>query len=185
MSNPTGCPVVILDRDGTVIVDKHYLSDPKGVELLPFVASGLRKLQDLGAQLIIITNQSGVGRGFFTMREVNAVHERLVSLLAQEAIKLEGIFVCPHAPDAYCNCRKPKLGLVTLAAKELNLNLAKAFVIGDKPCDIQLGDSLRGTTFLIRPDYDDVDRSQEKCRPHFLVANVLEAAQIIEEEIND
>ena len=99
---------VLLDRDGTIIVDKHYLADPAEVELLPGAAKGLRQIQRLGYGLILITNQSGVGRGKFTTETVDAVHEELVRQLKCEGINLDGIYYCPHVPEDDCNCRKPR-----------------------------------------------------------------------------
>src|SRR5437588_12156724 len=96
---------VILDRDGTVIVERNYLSEPDGVELLPGAASGLQKLQALGLPLVLITNQSGVGRGLFKMEAVDAVHERMMTFLEEQNIKLDGILVCPHTPQDSCECR--------------------------------------------------------------------------------
>jgi len=178
--------LVILDRDGTVIADRHYLSDPSGVELLPLAAVGLQKLQALGLRLVLITNQSGIGRGFFGMQEVNAIHERLITLLGQEGIRLDAIFVCPHAPEESCECRKPKPGLARRAIEALGLDLVDTFVVGDKPCDVQLGRNIGGITFLIRMD----DPTTQKARtgqgePHFVVRDLLEAARLIEKCIND
>lgn len=171
---------VILDRDGTIIVDKKYLSDPNGVELLPSAASGLRKLQALNLRLILVTNQSGIGRGYFTVEDVNAVHAQMIRLLQREGVKLEGIFVCPHGPEEACDCRKPKIGLVNLAASVLSVKLTEAFVIGDKPCDIELGHNIRGTTFLVG-NGDEGQPFRAQCEPHFFVKDLLEAAEVIED----
>src|SRR5437667_4539845 len=129
-------PVVILDRDGTIITDKRYLSDPEGVQLLRSSAEGLQRLQELGLPIVVVTNQSGVGRGLFTMRHVNAVNQRMIELLRAQGVELAGIFVCPHEPARCCDCRKPRLGLVRAAALDLKLSLATTFVIGDNACDI-------------------------------------------------
>ena len=89
---------VLLDRDGTIIADRHYLSDPAGVALLPGAAAGLRQLRQLGLGLAVITNQSGVGRGYFTAEQVDQVHRRMARLLEDEKVFLDGIYFCPHAP---------------------------------------------------------------------------------------
>src|SRR6185503_15969220 len=146
---------VILDRDGTVIVERNYLSDPEGVELLPGAAAGLRKMQALGLRLVLITNQSGVGRGLFKMEAVEAVHERMISFLADQGIRLDSIFVCPHRPDEGCRCRKPEPALAHLAADRLGFNSADSVVIGDKACDIRLGENIGASTILVRTGYGD------------------------------
>jgi D-glycero-D-manno-heptose 1,7-bisphosphate phosphatase len=171
---------VILDRDGTIIVDRNYLSDHDGVELLPSAASGLQKIQALGLRLVLITNQSGVGRGFFSMKDVDALHQRMTTFLEEHDIKLEGIFVCPHTPGDGCECRKPQPGLARLAADHLGISLADSFVIGDKACDIQLGHNIGATTFLVRTGYGDNEARNGRCKPHFIVTDLLEAAQLIE-----
>jgi D-glycero-D-manno-heptose 1,7-bisphosphate phosphatase len=176
-------PVVILDRDGTIIVDKNYLSDPHEVEFLPSAVAGLQRLTALGLRLILVTNQSGVGRGFFTMREVNSVNERMLDLLRAHGVEFVGVFVCPHAPNACCDCRKPKTGLVTLAGRELNLDLRKPFVIGDKPCDVRLGHNLGGTTFMVGASKSGGASSDPQDVPHFFVLDLLEAAQSIERQL--
>jgi D-glycero-D-manno-heptose 1,7-bisphosphate phosphatase len=177
--------LVILDRDGTVIADRHYLSDPSGVELLPLAAAGLQKLQALGLRLVLITNQSGIGRGFFGRQEVDAIHERLIALLGQEGVRLDGIFVCPHAPEQSCECRKPKPGLARRAIEALGLDLVDTFVVGDKPCDIQLGRNIGGITLLIRMDDPTPKARTGECEPHFVVRDLLEAARLIEKCVND
>lgn len=123
---------VLLDRDGTLIVDRHYLADPQGVELLPGVGAGLRQMRELGLGLVVITNQSGVGRGYFTLEQVEQVHQRLGQLLAVEQVQLDGIYSCPHTPADGCSCRKPATGLVEKAASELDFEPQSCFVVGDR-----------------------------------------------------
>jgi D-glycero-D-manno-heptose 1,7-bisphosphate phosphatase len=108
---------VVLDRDGTIIVERHYLSDPAGVELLPRVASGLQHLSALGLGVVVVTNQSGVGRGLFDTTRLALIHQQLCVLLAAEGIHLDGIYFCPHIPADDCACRKPRTGLLERAAQ--------------------------------------------------------------------
>ena len=98
---------VVLDRDGTINVERHYLSHPDQVELIANAALGLAALNTLGLGLIVVTNQSGVGRGMFDVARLDAIHARLRDLLAAEGVRLDGIYYCPHLPDAGCRCRKP------------------------------------------------------------------------------
>ena len=141
---------VLLDRDGTLIRKHDYLADPDLVELLPGVADGLRQLRDLGFGLVVISNQSGVGRGLFDEACVAAIHERMSQLLAAEGITLDGIYFCPHLPTDGCRCRKPLPGLVEQAASELQFDPAKSVVIGDNLCDVELGSQLDARTILVR-----------------------------------
>src|SRR6266545_3584771 len=103
---------VVLDRDGTVIRERNYLSRPEEVELLPGVVQGLQQLKDLGLGIIMITNQSGIGRGYFDEQSVGAVHKRLLALLEADGLGLDGIYVCPHTAEEGCACRKPCPGLL-------------------------------------------------------------------------
>lgn len=170
---------VVLDRDGTVIVERHYLSDPDQVELIPGAAGGLRQLRAMGLGLVVITNQSAIGRGFFDEARLEQIHQRLRELLAAEGVQLDGIYFCPHLPDEDCGCRKPRIGLIERAATELDFDPAAAFVIGDKPCDIELGRSVGATTLLVRTGYG---ASVEGATPaDYVVDGLEEAAPVIRE----
>jgi D-glycero-D-manno-heptose 1,7-bisphosphate phosphatase len=167
---------VFLDRDGTVIKDKHYLNDPAGVELLPDAAEGLRRMRALGLRLVLVSNQSGVGRGYFTRGNVERVQGRLVELLEEEGVRLDALYICPHAPNEECACRKPLPGMIERACQELGLDARRSFVIGDKPCDVDLGLAVQATTFLVTTGQGTVG----SCRPHHVSVNLLEAARVIE-----
>jgi histidinol-phosphate phosphatase family protein len=144
---------IVLDRDGTIIEEREYLSRPEDVALIPGAAEALREFQRMGFGLAVITNQSGVGRGYFDLAQVKLVHERLERLLASEGVKLDAFYVCPHRPDDACDCRKPGIGLMQQASSELNFSFEESIVIGDKPCDIDMGRMAGATTFLVRTGY--------------------------------
>ena len=150
-----GC-AVFLAGDGTIVVDKQYASDPAGLELLPNAVEGLRELRDLGAKLVVVTNQSGVGRGYFPAEAIEPMHGRLRELLAEGGVGLDGIYVCPHAPDDGCACRKPGSALFEQAADELGLELQTSFVVGDKQSDVEAGRRIGATPILVGPA-DDAD----------------------------
>ncbi len=171
---------VVLDRDGTIIVERQYLSDPCQVELIPGAASGLRQLNEMGVGLIVITNQSAVGRGFFDKARLDLIHQRLRELLEAEGVYLDGIYLCPHTPEDNCQCRKPRPGLLKLAAQELNFDSQACFVIGDKVCDIELGRSVGATTFLVRTGYGAQVAANAVVTPDYVVDGVEEAAHIIQ-----
>ncbi|MFO7821289.1 MAG: HAD family hydrolase [Lentisphaeria bacterium] len=130
---------VFLDRDGTVIVDRGYLDDAEKVELIPGAAEAMLKLRRAGYKLVLITNQSGIGRGYFDREAVERQHDRLTELLAQKEVRLDFIGICPHAPDENCECRKPNPGLLLKAAADLNIELGESYMIGDKESDIEAG----------------------------------------------
>jgi D-glycero-D-manno-heptose 1,7-bisphosphate phosphatase len=174
---------VLLDRDGTIIVERHYLADPNGVELLPGAIEGLRHIRDLGLGLVVVTNQSGVGRGFFDVQRVEMVHTRLREMLAQHGICLDGVYFCPHSPEDGCECRKPRPGLVHRAAEELHFDPQAAFVIGDKPCDIELGWRLRATTVLVKTGYGGDASIDHTIAPEMIADDLRHAAQRIEERL--
>jgi D-glycero-D-manno-heptose 1,7-bisphosphate phosphatase len=143
---------VFLDRDGTLIRDRHHLGDPEGVELLPGTAETLAALQAVGALLVVVSNQSGIGRGLYTAAAVERVNERLASLLAEHGISLDGIYVCPHAPDDGCDCRKPQPGLLVRAADELGIDLAASILVGDAHRDIEAAAAVGVQALRVRKD---------------------------------
>lgn len=170
----------LLDRDGTIIAERHYLSDPDEVELLPAAISGLRRLSDLGLGLIVVTNQSAVGRGFFDNARLLQIHQRMCDLLETHGIILDGIYSCIHTPENRCSCRKPNPGLAELAARELGFNLKNSFVIGDKVCDVELGRRVEATTFLVRTGYGAEVAQGRRAAPDYIVDDLSEAARIIQ-----
>jgi len=176
---------VLLDRDGTINFERHYLSDPAQLSLLPGAAAGLRSMRELGLGLVVVTNQSGIARGYFDVARLEKIHERLHELLGAAGVELDGIFFCPHGPDDTCPCRKPRPGMVNSAAREFDFDPKQAFVIGDKDCDIQLGRSVGATTLLVRTGHgtDTVSKlsagSPTICQPDHVVANLSAAATVI------
>ena len=173
----------MLDRDGTLIVGRHHLSDPALVELLPQSVAGLRRLRDLGLGLVVVTNQSAVGRGICTPKKLDRIHRRLSALLAAEGISLHGIYHCPHTPEARCACRKPGTALVERAARELDFDPRASFMIGDNVCDIELGQNVGATTFLVRTGYGSRLETRATVKPDFTVDHLEAAARKIEELI--
>lgn len=171
---------VAVDRDGTVIVERHYLSDPSQVELLPGAASALRQLQRMGLGLVLITNQSAIGRGYVHPSRVEEIHHRLCALLDGEGVTLDGIYCCPHTPEDGCRCRKPQRGLIEQAATELGFDPALSFVIGDKACDLELGRVVGATTFLVRTGYGAQLEAEHQGRADYVVDGLDGVVSIIE-----
>jgi D-glycero-D-manno-heptose 1,7-bisphosphate phosphatase len=169
----------VLDRDGTIIVEREYLSSPDQVELLPGATAGMRKMREMGLGLVIVTNQSAVGRGYFDLARLDEIHDRMKELLAAEGVAVDGIYVCPHTPADGCHCRKPRPGLLLRAAQELGFDIRDCFVIGDKPCDIELGQAVGATTLLVRTGYGAEHEAAGTVAPDFVVDNLEGAAEVI------
>lgn len=174
---------VLLDRDGTIIKECHYLSDPELVELLPGAAEGLRLMAEMGLGLVGVTNQSAIGRGFFDETRLFQIHQRLRELLELEGVHLKDIYFCPHLPADNCQCRKPRTGLIDMAAKKFEFKPQDSFVIGDKPCDIELGQRVGASTVLVRTGYGAEVAAQKTVNPDFVVENLWEAALAIQGKI--
>jgi D-glycero-D-manno-heptose 1,7-bisphosphate phosphatase len=128
-----------LDRDGTLIEEREYLSDPENVAPFAGAAEALVSLQTAGFKLFIVSNQSGVGRGFFTMKEVGRVHERMTEFFARRGVRFEKIYVAPEAPGQPSRGRKPSPQFLLDARDEFGLDLASSYVIGDKLSDLECG----------------------------------------------
>lgn len=150
---------VFLDRDGTVIHDRGYLADPAGVELLPGAAAAIARLNGAGIPVILITNQSGIGRGFYDEDAFRATQARMTELLASYGARLDGSYHCPHAPDLRwpCDCRKPAPGLFLRAARDHDLDLGRSVFIGDRVRDVAPAAEFGGTAILVGAAEDPPD----------------------------
>lgn len=169
-------PALFVDRDGTIIVDKHYQSDPDGIELIDGAIEGLREAAQAGYQIVILSNQSGVARGMFDIDTVERMNQRLTDLLKQAGVAIDGLYYCPHYPagtvDRWrqrCDCRKPAPGMAEQAARELNLDLRRSIVVGDKLDDIMLAQLIGARSVLVRTGHGReheqiLDRSRITCR---------------------
>lgn len=143
-------PAIFLDRDGTLIDDPGFLADPARVRLLPGVPEALRLLRHAGFQLVVITNQSGIGRGLLTEAQLAAVHAEIDRRLAAEGASVDGWYHCPHRPDEGCECRKPGTALHRRAAHDLGLDLPRSWCIGDRGSDVAACTALGGRAVLVR-----------------------------------
>ena len=174
---------VFLDRDGTLNYDPGYLKIAADLKLLPGVASALARLKQAGARLVVVTNQSGVGRGMITLKDLEAIHARLQGLLEQEQAALDAIYFCPHHPNDGCHCRKPNAGMVERAVSELQLDLRRSYMIGDHARDIQLAQRVGAKAILITSgsvDQQALDRLQaEQVMPDTVAKSMAEAVDWI------
>lgn len=180
---------VFLDRDGTVNVEKNYIDDPKDLKLYEGVSDAIKCLNKKGIRVIVVTNQSGVARGYFTEERVLEINEYLKELLANDGASLDGIYYCPHHPefDQTCDCRKPKPGLLIRAADDFQIDLQSSYIIGDKLSDLELAGSTRAKGVLVLTGYGlETRRNLEtgSVTPHFIAKGLKEAVKWIIKDIN-
>ncbi|MEW5911540.1 MAG: HAD family hydrolase [Thermodesulfobacteriota bacterium] len=171
--------VVVLDRDGTLIEEVNYLKSVEQVILLPGAIKAIKKLNAHGFGVIVVTNQSGVGRGYFSLEDVDEVHRHLQDVLAKNDAFIDEIYCCPHHPDENCSCRKPNTGLLERAAVEWEFAPENCFIIGDKPCDMELGKRFGATTVMVRTGHGKSMEEEGKSFADHTVDNVLEAVNLL------
>lgn len=169
---------VFLDRDGTIIVEKEYLRDPAQVEILPGAVGALRRLEESGYLLILVTNQSGIGRGYFTMNDLEQVNARLLAELGREGVRIVRIYSAPEAPDQPSRGRKPSPQFLWDARDEFGLDLAQCYMVGDKWIDLECGwNAGVAASILVRTGYGkDVEQKQGAALGRAVVVDDLAAA---------
>ncbi len=176
-----GKAAVFLDRDGTVNVEKEYLSDPESLFLVEGAAEGIKLLNDAGFAVIITTNQSGIGRGMFTELTLRAIHKKLLRLIKQKSGgSLDAIYFCKHSPEENCDCRKPLPGMIKQAQEEFGLDLSRSYVVGDKKADIEFGKNGGTSSILVLTGYGaEEKRKLGLLQPDFIANDLLDAAGYI------
>lgn len=158
---------VFLDRDGTVNVDKDYMYKPEDFEFEKGVVETLKYLYSKNYRLIIITNQSGIARGFYTAEDVDRLHEHINILAKMNGFEFEGFYFCPHMPEDGCDCRKPRTDLIEKAAQIHNIDLEHSYMVGDKESDIIAGKNAGLTTILVGSGYGKQTKADFKDYDHF------------------
>jgi histidinol-phosphate phosphatase family protein len=141
---------VFLDRDGTIIRDRGYLKDPDAIELIPGAVETLKALCREGWKLIIISNQSGVGRGLMTVEEMNSVQAKFIRILRGHGIEITASYLCTHSPDDECECRKPAIGALEKASREHAVDISQSWIVGDRESDIRCGRNAECSTIWFR-----------------------------------
>lgn len=169
---------VFLDRDGVINKEVSYLSRVGDFEFLPNAVEALKFLSGTGYKLIIVTNQSGVGRGFFSSGELSKIHEHMLRELHKNGIRIDKIYVCMHHPGDKCGCRKPSIGLLKEAERDFNIDLGKSYFIGDKTIDIKTGKDAGCKTILVKTGYGGSDKEYDVL-PDYLAEDLLDAAGFI------
>ncbi len=183
-----GTPAIFLDRDGTLVYPRHYPSRPEELRLYDGIGPGLWRLQRAGFKLVVITNQSGIARGLFGVRDLERMHRHLRATLARQDVRLDGIYYCPHHPDGVlpalavrCDCRKPRPGMLLRAADELELDLERSWIVGDILDDIEAGKraGCRGVLVDLGTERPPATRLR---RPDFVARDTSHALRIIAAE---
>ena len=185
---------IFLDRDGTINEEVDFLSSPRDLKLIPGSAIAIREANELGAKVIVVTNQSGIARGLLTEEQLTSIHETLRGLLKDHAAHIDAIYYCPHHPEAgkapyrtECDCRKPNIGMLLQAAATFHIDLKKSFMIGDKMLDMQTGNNAGAITILVLTGYGQ--QELELCRQHhiridYVAENLYAAVRHVKELLN-
>ena len=179
-----------LDRDGTIIEEKDFIKSPDQIEFIPGSIDAIKMLRSLGYKIVVISNQSGIGRGILTEKMVSDVNQSFLRRLEDHGAPIDGLYFCPHHPEDNCDCRKPKTGMIERAVRELELDLKDAVVIGDKLADIQLGKNIGATTVLVLTGYgkkvlDELTDSHPDEEPNFVAENLSGAASWLKDLGNE
>jgi len=182
--------VVFLDRDGTINEEMGYINHRDRFKIFTFVPEAIRTLNELGYRVIVLTNQSGIARGYFTEEVLNEVHELLQKMLVNNNAKIDKIYYCPHHPTegkgSYktdCDCRKPKTGMIKMAEKDFSITRSQSFIIGDRFKDMEFGKKLGLQTIFVLTGYGMGEYTYQKntwpFQPDMVCKDLLEAAQKI------
>lgn len=170
---------VFLDRDGTICEEVGYLNHLSRFRMFPFVAAALRRLNDSGYPVIIVSNQSGVARGYFPESLVQQVNQSMIQQFSEAGARVDAVYYCPHASSENCPCRKPKTGMLECAAREHAIDLHRSFVVGDRYTDIELARNAHARGILVRTGYGEGEFAWHAAKwpaPPDFVANDLTQA---------
>lgn len=176
---------VFLDRDGTIVAHKPFLSSPDELELLTNAAEGLRLFKKYGYMAILVTNQSGIARGFFNEGQLALVHKKLLNMLEDEGITIDDVYYCPHHIEGViekykivCECRKPKTGMFQSAARRHSIDLSRSIMIGDSEVDMMAGKNAGCKSILIKNTHSDEILRNLVVNVDYIVNDLLEAARL-------
>lgn len=183
-------PTVFIDRDGTINVDAGYINHTDNFIMYPFASQAVRMLNEAGYLAVVITNQSGLGRGFFTVDVMNEIHHKMNNVFEKNGAKIDGLYYCPHDPNAKveefkadCNCRKPKTGMIDKALQDLPIDKNNMYFIGDKISDMKTGFATGCKTIMVKTGYGQgelLHKSKNWDRmPDKTASNLLEAVRLI------
>lgn len=174
-----GQKAVFLDRDGTICEEVNFLSRTKDLRLFTFSAEAVRLLNVSGFLVVLITNQSGIARGFFDEKTLHEIHAKLKCELAESDAKLDAIYFCPHNSAGNCDCRKPQTGMIEQAKQDFSFDLENSWFIGDKAIDVETGLNAQIKTALVLTGYGKKEVPLLKKEPNLIAENLLEAVRLI------
>lgn len=174
---------VFLDRDGTINRDVPYCSCPEEFELLPMVAEGIRLLNEHNFKVVVITNQSGIARGYFIEDILTQIHQKMRSELAERGAFIDAIYYCPHHPDENCECRKPKPTMIFKATLDLDIDLRQSYVIGDSNIDTEMGEKAGCKTVIVNAD-PKIPHGSLEVHPDLICSDLYSGARWIVAQTN-
>ena len=184
-----GRPAVFLDRDGTINEEVDFVRTPDQLALIPGAGSAIHTLNQSGFLTVVVSNQSGVARGFLTEEDLTAIHARLADELARQDAHLDRIYYCPHHPTegiapyrSVCECRKPATGMLRAGEQDLGIDLSRSYIVGDRLGDVLVGQAVGATSILVLTGYGRTaldEASREHVTPDFVVPSIAEAVRII------
>ncbi len=169
-------PAVFIDRDGTINEEILYLNEPEKFKMLPYVLEGIKKFMDMGYRIVIVTNQPGIGFGYYTKEDFYRVNHRMLSELSGAGILVDRIYFCPHTKAQQCECRKPNQALILRAKTDLHLSLEKCYFIGDRTSDIEAGHRAGMKSILVKTGAQGGD-GEYPVKPDYIASHILDAAE--------
>lgn len=172
-------PAVFLDRDDTVIRNVPYCDDPEKVELMPGAGSAIRRLNDADLPVVIVTNQSGIARGYFTPSRLEEIHQRMNEMLKAHGARVDAIYHCPHHPADGCNCRKPETEMFETAARDHDLHLERSYMVGDRIMDIEAARRVGARGVLIPSHTGRWEHARLPLDPDYLASDLPDAVDWI------
>jgi len=176
-------PAVFLDRDGTITEEVGYLNHIRRFRMFPFAADAIRRLKEASWSVVVVSNQSGIGRGYFPESLVHEVNELMKRQLAKAGATIDAIYHCPHTSSDNCSCRKPRTGMLDRAAQEHGLDLRRSFVVGDRYVDVELARNAGARGILVRTGYGEGELTWHAAKwpsqPEFVAQDLAEAADWI------
>ena len=176
MQNDVPQKAAFIDRDGTLIEEVNFLSNVDDLRVFPFTYDAVKSLKDAGFLIIVVTNQSGIGRGVYGEAEMNQIHDEMQLQLDN---MIDAFYFCPHLPEGGCYCRKPSLGMIEAAGRDLSIDMSRSWFVGDKDLDVEIGLNAGLRTVLVETGYGREHAKTLKRRPDRIAGNLLEAARYI------
>ena len=174
MENTGSQKAAFIDRDGTLIEEVNFLSNVDDLSIFPFTHEAVKRLKDAGYLVIVVTNQSGIGRGIYDEEAMNSIHVEMQSQLDN---MIDAFYFCPHLPCDGCSCRKPSLGMIESAMKDFEIDLGNSWMIGDKKIDVETGQNAGTHAAMVMTGYGRVHSAQLESMPDVLAEDLLAAVQ--------